>query len=157
MARPLSTGRTRPCRRRTCSHRCPPARPRSLRSCRRSCGSRRCFRRPTLRRQEVHHPQSHLLPEAALAAATSLPLDLDACAPQDRPHVWKAVSRLSTLNAPVAQHCPFCLPSGLSIRARPVCPASILLETDRGAEVVADRFLNDHCLPTPLSLSLIHI
>ena len=40
------------------------------------------------------------------------------------------------------------LPSGLSIRVRPVCPASILLETDRVAEVVADRYSNDHCLPT---------
>ena len=124
---------------------------RNPRSCRQNCGSRRCFRRQTLQRQEVLHPQCRLLPEAAPADATSLPLDLDACALQDRLHVWMAVARLSTWDAPVAQHCPFCLPSGLSIRVRPVCPASILLETDRVAEVVADRFSNDHCLPTPLS------
>ena len=71
----------------------------------------------------------------------SWPLDLGAYALQDLPHAWKAVYRLSAWMASD-------LPSGLSIGVRPVCLASILLVKDRAVELVADRFSNDHCLPT---------
>ena len=43
------------------------------------------------------------------------------------------------------------LPSGLSIRMRPVCLASILLAKDRAVELVACRSLSERCPLTPLS------
>ena len=74
----------------------------------------------------------------------SWPLDLGAYALQDPPHAWKAVYRLSAWMASD-------LPSGLSIRVRPVCLASILLVKDRAVELVADRSVSEHSPLTPLS------
>ena len=82
-------------------------------------------------------------------------LDHDACVrPAPHPHAWKAVYRLSTWDAQVTHHCSSCRLSGLLIRVRPVCPASILLAKDRVVEVAAGHFLNGHCLPTPLTRRL---
>ena len=77
----------------------------------------------------------------------SWPLDFCAHALQDPPHAWKAVYRLSAWMASD-------LPSGLSIRVRPVCLSSILLAKDRAVVLVADRSVSDHCPLTPLSRRL---
>ena len=58
-----------------------------------------------------------------------------------RPHVWQAVDRRSTWVA--------CLPSGLESPMRPVFPASILLEMDRGDNAVDDRCVTVHCPQSP--------
>ena len=74
----------------------------------------------------------------------SAPLDHGACERQARrPHVWQAVDRRSTWVA--------CLPSGLESPMRPVSPASILLEMDRGDAVADDHCVTVRCLPTPLT------
>ena len=44
-----------------------------------------------------------------------------------------------------------CLPSGLESPTRPVSPASILLEMDRGDAVADDHCVTVRCLPTPLT------
>ena len=51
------------------------------------------------------------------------------------------MTRLSTWDA--------CRPSGLESRVRPVSPASILLEMDRGDAGADDHCVTDHCLPIP--------
>ena len=72
----------------------------------------------------------------------SAPLDHGACDRlARRPYVWQAVNRRLTWVA--------CLPSGLESPTRPVSPASILLEMDRGDAVDGDHCVTDHCLPTP--------
>ena len=73
----------------------------------------------------------------------SWPLDLRACALQDPLHAWKAVARLSAWMASD-------LPSGLSIRVRPVCLAWIPSARGEAVEVVACRSWNEYCLLTPM-------
>ena len=69
--------------------------------------------------------------------------DRGACdRPARRHHVWQAVNRRSTWDA-------FLL-SGLESPMRPVSPASILLEMDRGDAVADDRCVTVRCLQTPL-------
>ena len=53
------------------------------------------------------------------------------------------MNRLSTWDA--------CRPSGLESRVRPVSPASILLEMDRGDAVADDHCVTDCCFPTPMT------